>query len=189
MSCISEFNSAASGAVAALENDGYVWRAVDQQNGTSTEWNLSWVDSDTTAGWLKFSVSGAGENLNCEFIAKGTFDESITHNRDSIPKALPLHDIETRLMDSQRYPALTGPEALFTGSGLHDTTSVGYLVVVPGTGFGIDLSDLLDTSGATTVDLQRTWEDNGKDRSFSLLVDATDGRLIGWTDLSVEELG
>jgi hypothetical protein len=84
---------------------------------------------------------------------------------------------------------LTDPEALFTGSGLHDTTSVGYLVVVPGTGFGIDFSDLLDTSGATTVDLQRTWDDNGKDRSFSLLVDATDGRLIGWTDLSVEELG
>lgn len=189
MTCISEFNSAASGAVAALENDGYVWRAVDQQNGTATEWNLSWVDSDTTAGWLKFSVSGTDENLNCEFIAKGTFDESITHNRDSIPKALPLHDIEARLMDSQRYPELTGPEALFTGSGLHDTTSVGYLVVVPGTGFGIDFSDLLDTSGATTVDLQRTWDDNGKDRSFSLLVDATDGRLIGWTDLSVEELG
>lgn len=189
MTCISEFNSAASGAVAALENDGYVWRAVDQQNGTATEWNLSWVDSDTTAGWLKFSISGADENLNCEFIAKGTFDESITHNRDSIPKALPLHDIEARLMDSQRYPELTGPEALFTGSGLHDTTSVGYLVVVPGTGLGIDFSDLLDTSGATTVDLQRTWDDNGKDRSFSLLVDATDGRLIGWTDLSVEELG
>ena len=189
MTCISEFNSAASGAVAALENDGYVWRAVEQQNGTATEWNLSWVDSDTTAGWLKFSVSGADENLNCEFIAKGTFDESITHNRDSIPKALPLHDIEARLMDSQRYPELTGTDALFTGSGLHDAVSMGYLVVVPGTGFGIDFSDLLDTSGATTVDLQRTWDDGGKDRSFSLLVDATDGRLIGWTDLSVEELG
>jgi len=26
------------------------------------------------------------------------------------------------------------------------------------------------------------------DRSFSLLADATDGRLIGWTSLSVEEL-
>ena len=91
-------------------------------------------------------------------------------------------------MDNQRYPALTGPNALFTGSGLHDTTRVGYLVVVPGTGFGIDFSDLLDTSGATTVDLQRQWEDGGKDRSFSLLADGTDGRLIGWTSLSVEEL-
>ncbi len=188
MTCISEFNSVASGAVAALENDGYVWRAIDKQNGTATEWNISWVDSDTTAGWLNFAVSGAGDGRNCEFIAKGTFDESITHNRDSIPKALPLHDIEARLMDAQRYPDLTGPDALFTDDGLHDTTRVGYLVVVPGTGFGIDFSDLLDTSGATTMDLQRTWEDGNKDRSFSLLVDATDGRLIGWTELSVEEL-
>ena len=188
MTCIDEFSGVASGAVTALENDGYVWRAVNEQNGTATEWNLSWVDSDTTAGWLKFAVSGAEGALTCDFIAKGTFDDSITHNRDSIPKALPLHDVEARLMDDQRFPALTGPNALFTGSGLHDTTRVGYLVVVPGTGFGIDFSDLLDTSGATTVDLQRQWEDGGKDRSFSLLADGTDGRLIGWTSLSVQEL-
>ena len=188
MTCISEFSGVASGAVTALENDGYVWRAVDQQNGSATEWNISWVDSDTTAGWLHFSVSGDSGDQTCTFIAKGTFDESITHNRDSIPKALPLHDIEARLLDAQRYPDLTGPDALFTGGGLHDSTSMGYLVVVPGSGFGIDFSDLLDTSGATTVDVQRQWEENGNDRSFSLLVDGTDGRLIGWTSLSVEEL-
>ena len=188
MTCISEFSGVASGAETALENDGYVWRAVDQQNGSATEWNISWVDSDTTAGWLHFSVSGDSGDQTCTFIAKGTFDESITHNRDSIPKALPLHDIEARLLDAQRYPDLTGPDALFTGGGLHDSTSMGYLVVVPGSGFGIDFSDLLDTSGATTVDVQRQWEENGNDRSFSLLVDGTDGRLIGWTSLSVEEL-
>ena len=188
MTCISEFSGVASGAVTALENDGYVWRAVDQQNGSATEWNISWVDSDTTAGWLHFSVSGDSGDQTCTFIAKGTFDESITHNRDSIPKALPLHDIEARLLDAQRYPDLTGPDALFTGGGLHDSTSMGYLVVVPGSGFGIDFSELLDTSGATTIDVQRQWEENGNDRSFSLLVDGTDGRLIGWTSLSVEEL-
>ena len=188
MTCISEFSGVASGAVTALENNGYVWRAVDQQNGSATEWNISWVDSDTTAGWLHFSVSGDSGDQTCTFIAKGTFDESITHNRDSIPKALPLHDIEARLLDAQRYPDLTGPDALFTGGGLHDSTRMGYLVVVPGSGFGIDFSDLLDTSGATTVDVQRQWEENGNDRSFSLLVDGTDGRLIGWTSLSVEEL-
>ena len=38
-------------------------------------------DSDTTAGWLKFAVSGE-EGATCEFIAKGTFDDSIAHNRD-----------------------------------------------------------------------------------------------------------
>ena len=44
MTCIGEFNGVASGAVTA-ENDGCMWRAVNEQNGTSTEWNLSWVDS------------------------------------------------------------------------------------------------------------------------------------------------
>ena len=62
-------------------------------------------------------------------------------------------------------------------------------MVVPGSGFGIDFSDFLDTSGATTVDVQRQWDDGNKDRSFSLLADASDGRLIGWTSLSTEELG
>jgi hypothetical protein len=92
-------------------------------------------------------------------------------------------------MDDQRFPDLTGPLALYDGNGPHESTSMGYLVVVPGTGFGIDFSDLLDTSGATTVDVQRQWEDGNKDRSFSLLADASDGRLIGWTSLSTEELG
>lgn len=189
MACLDGFSSVASGAVSALENDGYVWRAVDTQNGSKTSWNLSWVATDTTAGWVNFDVSGRADDLVCEFVSKGTFDESITHNRDSIPKVLPMHEIEAILMDSQRHAVLTGSSALYTSSGPHDSTSTGYLVVVPGSGFGIDFSDLLDTSGATTIDVRRTWTDGAKDRSFSALVDGTDGRLIGWTSLSVEELG
>ncbi|MDP6199297.1 MAG: SAP domain-containing protein [Candidatus Poseidonia sp.] len=187
MTCLDNFSSAASGAVTALENDGYVWRAVDAQNGSATDWNISWVATDATAGWLLFSVSGTvSEGLTCEYIAKGTFDDTVAYNRESIPEVLPLHDIESRLMDAQRFPSLTGPEALFDASGSHPETRMGYLVVVPGTGFGIDFGDFLDTNGATTVDVQRSWEDGGADRSFSLLVDATDGRLIGWTSISVE---
>ena len=33
MTCLDNFSSTASGAVTALENDGYIWRAVDAQNG------------------------------------------------------------------------------------------------------------------------------------------------------------
>ena len=189
MVCLDDFSSAASGAVTALENDGYVWRAVDALNGTATEWNISWVATDSTAGWLVFSVTEASDGgLDCEYIAKGTFDDTVAYNRESIPEVLPLHAVEDRLMNSQRFPALTNSEALFSSSGLHPETRIGYLVVVPGTGFGIDFGNLLDTSGATTVDVQRSWEDNGADRTFSALVDATDGRMIGWTSLSVKEL-
>ncbi len=187
MTCLSEFSGDASGAVTALENDGYVWRAVDSKNGTATEWNISWVAYDSTAGWLRFAVSGdETDGLTCTFLAKGTFDDSITYDRDAIPKVLPLEAIEQRVMNDQRFPALTGPEALFSSSGYHAETSIGYLVVVPGSGFGIDISSILDADGATTVDLQRQWEEGAVDHRFSLLVDATDGRLIGWTAFEVE---
>jgi hypothetical protein len=126
--------------------------------------------------------------LTCEFLAKGTFDDAITHNREAIPEVLPLEAVEARLMDSARYPALTGAEALFSSTGANEGTTMGYLVVVPGTGFGIDIGDFFDTSGATTVDVQRQWETDSITHQFSLLADATDGRLIGWTKLTAQEL-
>ena len=109
----------------------------------------------------------------------------MTHDRDAIPEALPLEAVEQRIMDAQRFPALTGPDALFSSDGYHDQTTIGYLVVVPGSGLGIDFGDFFDTTGATTVDIQRQWEEDGVDHRFSLLVDGTDGRLIGWTLLEV----
>ena len=186
MTCVPEFSLDASGAVEALDSrDGYVWRAIDTNNGSATEWNISWVANDNSAGWLLFSVAGSVDDLTCSFIDKGIFDDTVAHDRDAIPEALPLEAVEQRIMDAQRFPALTGPAALFTSDGYHDETQIGYLVVVPGSGLGIDFGDFFDTTGATTVDVQRQWEENGVDRRFSLLVDGTDGRLIGWTLLEV----
>ena len=186
MTCVDEFSLDASGAVEALDSrDGYVWRAIDTNNGSATEWNISWVANDNSAGWLLFSVAGSVDDLTCTFIDKGIFDDTVAHDRDAIPEALPLEAVEQRIMDAQRFPALTGPAALFTSDGYHDETQIGYLVVVPGSGLGIDFGDFFDTTGATTVDVQRQWEENGVDRRFSLLVDGTDGRLIGWTLLEV----
>lgn len=186
INCVSEIGSLASGANSALDNDGYIWRAIDQPNGTATEWNLSWVATDNTAGWVLFSVEGEyPQNLSCEYIAKGVFDDSITHNRDSIPEVLPLEAVESRLMNQQRFPALQGDEALFTtGGALHDETRMGYLVVVPGSGFGIDIADLFDSvTGASTVDVQRGWDSDGWNNQFSLVADASDGRVVGWTHI------
>ena len=183
INCIDEFGSAASGANAALDDGGYIWRAQNELNGSATEWNVSWVATDSSAGWLLFSISGeVNEDLNCEYISRGAYDESVTHNRDSIPDALPLHDMVERLRVTQRFPQLTGDEALFTSSGLHETTRVGYLVVVPGNGLGFDLSDLFDSvTGATTIDVQRSWDEPTWSHTYSLLADGTDGRVLGWT--------
>ena len=180
--CLDGFGSAASGATAALDQGGYIWRAQNDLNGTTTEWNVSWVATDDSAGWVLFAVSGEPGALNCEYIAKGAYDESVSHNRDAIPEALPLESVVERLRNEQRFPELTDEEALFTASGLHPETRVGYLVVVPGNGLGFDLSDLFDSvNGATTVDVQRSWEDPSWSNTHSVLADATDGRVLGWT--------
>ena len=34
--------------------------------------------------------------------------------------------------------------------------------------------------GACTVDMSREWTDDGWDKRFNLIADATDGRIIGW---------
>ena len=180
--CLDEFGSAASGATAALDQGGYIWRAQNDLNGTTTEWNVSWVATDDSAGWVRFAVSGEPGALTCEYIAKGAYDESVSHNRDAIPEALPLESMVERLRHAQRFPELTGEEAPFTASGLHPETRVGYLVVVPGNGLGFDLSDLFDSvNGATTVDVQRAWDDPSWSNTHSVLADATDGRVLGWT--------
>ncbi len=183
--CVSKMGEVPA-ANSALDNDGYIWRAIDQPNGTATEWNLSWVATDNTAGWVLFSVEGEdAQNLNCEYIDKGVFDDSITHNRESIPEVLPLEAVEARLMNQQRFPALQGNEALFTTTGtLHEETRMGYLVVVPGSVFGIDITRLSkDVKGASTVDVQREWDSDGWNNQFSLIADASDGRVVGWTHL------
>ena len=190
MTCMDEFGSEASGATTALSENGYVWRALNQKNGSATEWNISWVATDNTAGWVLFSVTGDASSLQCEYLSRGAYDDSVTHNRESIPQVLPLEQLESRLMNQQRFGALTGDEALFTSTGLHDDTRIGYLVVVPGSGFGFDITDIFDSvTGATTIDMPRQWDDGDWSHTFSLLADGTDGRVVGWTHLTVMEAG
>ena len=103
MTCISEFNGVASGAVQPWKTTAMF--GVPLTNKTEQHRMEPLVGRfghhRRLAEIFGFRQRDA---LTCEFISKGTFDESITHNRDSIPKALPLHDIEASLMDDQRYP-------------------------------------------------------------------------------------
>lgn len=182
MQCFDHFQSAASGATAALDDGGYIWRAIDTNLGATTQWNVSWIATDESAGWVKFNVTGEVSSENCDFDSKGVYDDSVSHNRDFIPKVLNISNIESNLLDSNRYPELSGENSLFTSSGaFHPETRVGYLVVVPGSGINSIFSNIGDaTDGATTVDFSREWESNGLDNRFNLVVDATDGRLVGW---------
>ena len=180
--CLDYLQTSASGAVAALDDGGYVWRAIDQQYATSTQWNISWIATDDIAGWVTFNVTGTPSQDNCQFDKKGSYDETVSYNREFIPKVLNISTIEGSLLDSTRFPMLTSDQGLFTNAGnYHLETRVGYLVVVPGSGINTILTNIGDaTDGASTVDISRDWTEDGWNKRFNLIADATDGRIIGW---------
>ena len=180
--CLDYLQTSASGAVAALDDGGYVWRAIDQQYATSTQWNISWIATDDIAGWVTFNVTGTPSQDNCQFDKKGSYDETVSYNREFIPKVLNISTIEESLLDSTRFPMLTSDQGLFTNAGnYHLETRVGYLVVVPGSGINTILTNIGDaTDGASTVDISRDWTEDGWNKRFNLIADATDGRIIGW---------
>ena len=186
MQCFDYIGGSASGAKAALDDGGYIWRGLDQRTGASTQWNVSWVALDDTSGWVLFELTGEPTSDNCTYLDKGSFEELASHNRESIPAMANISTLEERLSDTQRYPQLTGSEAIFDTSGAyHADSRVGFLVAVPGDGANDLLGQLTSTTvGATTLDLSRTWEEGIWEHTFAVAVDATDGRVVGWTKLS-----
>ena len=186
MQCFDYIGGSASGAKAALDDGGYIWRGLDQRTGASTQWNVSWVALDDTSGWVLFELTGEPTSDNCTYLNKGSFEELASHNRESIPAVANISTLEERLSDTQRYPQLTGSEAIFDASGAyHADARVGFLVAVPGDGANDLLGQLTSTTvGATTLDLSRTWEEGIWEHTFAVAVDATDGRVVGWTKLS-----
>ena len=179
--CLGYFSGEVSGATAALNDGGYIWRAIDERENGVTTWNVSWVATDNTAGWVKFSISGQANEENCNYLAKGASEE-VSYNRNSIPSALNISMMEARLMDNSRYPQLVGNDKFFTNGGdYHPETRVGYLVLVPDSGLNSFINNFVDSSsGANTVDLSRQWDTEQWSNHISLVADASDGRLIGW---------
>ena len=170
-------------------NDGeYIWRARDNRSQPGvTNWNLSWVDSDSDTGWVELEISGEPSFNNCTKIDADDSDEAIAYSRSDIPSVLSLEMIEEDLTDQFRYPVLNGPDGLFTSDGqYHPETRVGILVVTPDSEFTQWLSELDSReAGATTIDMTRTWsstDGNGVqwENTFSLAMDAHTGQVVGW---------
>ncbi len=190
-------------ANAALNDDGYIWRALNGESDLqdATRWNLSWVSGDPNSGWVELDLSGEASNTNCTYVDHGSHDESVQHSRNDIPLALNLTMIEQDLTDQIRYPIFSGPNGFFTSTGeYHPETRIGYLVVTPDS----DLTDWLNRlnngdTGATTIDLSRTWEEavfdaqtqttTNWEHSLSMLMDATNGQVVGWNLISQPILG
>ena len=186
MQCFDYIGGSASGAKAALDDGGYIWRGLDQRTGATTQWNVSWVALDDTSGWVLFELTGEPTSENCTYLDKGSFEELASYNRESIPAVANISALEERLSDTMRYPQLSGAEGVFDATGAyHEAVRVGFLVAVPGDGANDLLGQLTTTTvGATTLDLSRTWEEGIWEHTFAVAVDATDGRVVGWTKLS-----
>ena len=176
-------NTIAPGAANALENEGYIWRGTTKQtSSTVSQWNVSWVASDEQAGWVQFNLTGTPNAENCQYDKRGDLD-STAFNRESIPKTLNITSLESRLTDSSNYAVLVGDDRFFTSSGgYQNDVQVGYLIAVPGNDIGSLLSQIGDGGdGAVTLDMSKTWDEDGKTKQLNLLADAEEGRLIGWS--------
>ena len=188
MECLSDGHvSEAVAASAALSDGGYIWRARDNRSQSGvTVWNLSWVSSDPNSGWVKLELTGDASGENCTYIAHGGNDETVAHSRSDIPAVLSIEMMEEDLTDQTRYPALSGPDGLFTSSGdYHPETRIGILVVTPDSDFTDWLSVIeVGDAGATTLDITRTWNSNINgmqwENTLSLAMDARTGQLVGW---------
>jgi len=180
-----------SGLTTALDAGGYIWRAYDDRRDvTQTDWNLSWVDPADQSGWIIVEIWADGDGgSSCSIGPAGVYDaDSVKYNRDAINPTASLAEIETHLLDADAFPLLSGPNGLVGMNGrLHNDASLGYLVITPTE----DLADLLSLigrdEGTVSVDIHRGWSGDGWEDTLDLLMDATDGRIIGWTKISRSE--
>jgi len=179
IACIINQTLDAQEASAALASGGYVYRAIDDRSHGLTEWNVSWVD-DNGAGWVRVEE----RTENCSVLDKGSIggDDKPAHRRESIPTTATLQQIETRIIDPNRYPILASDIA--SGGSLSDDTSIGYLLTVPPE--ASDLLDLIDglQEGSVAVFGQREWTESGMDHTLSYGIDGETGRMVGWVKTS-----
>ena len=136
---------------------------------------MSWVDEDDDSGWLVLRSSPEG----CEIIESGSNDRgAVSWNRDSIPSTQTMSLLENRILSPERYPDIS--QFIQSGNSWNPEAEVGYrlsvtddneiLSFLPG-----DLGD-----GKVTMTATRNWEENGRDKSLDLAMDAETGEMDLW---------
>ena len=162
-------------ATQALDSGGYIWKASWSKPTGEGEWNMSWVDEDDDAGWLILRGSPDG----CDIVSSGSYERGeISWNRDSIPSTQTMSLLEQRILSPGRYPDLS--QFIQSGNSWNPEAEVGYrlsvtedneiLSFLPG-----DLGD-----GKVTMTATRDWEENGREKSLDLALDAETGEMVLW---------
>ncbi len=173
--------------ISALEVGGYIWRAIDDRSiEPITYWNLSWVDPADNSGWELIEIYENSTGDYCEIDKAGLYDsQTIAYNSNSISATNSFSELENRILDSSKFPELSGSDGIIAPNGqLDSNTKIGYLVITPTENLNEILDLIKREEGAVIFDVHRSYEQDGWDVSVELLVDATNGRIIGWTQSS-----
>ena len=99
-------------------------------------------------------------------------------NRDSIPSTQTLSLLESRILDSERYPDLS--PYVQSGESWNLEAEVGYRLSVTEDNEILSLlpGDLGD--GKVTMTAVREWQEEGREKSVDLAMDSETGEMVIW---------
>jgi len=161
----------------AIDSDGYIWQGLysyssnAESNEDFEEWNLSWVRSDETSGWAIIRQNDA-----CSFESERRNDGEITWNQEAIPSTHTLKNLESRILDTNRYEGL---------SISHDIDGINY-------GYRLSVSEESDlfsflpgdlTEGQVLVVGSREWVESNREHNINYAMDAQTGRMLAWAEV------
>ena len=161
----------------AIDSDGYIWQGLysyssnAESNEDFEEWNLSWVRSDETSGWAIIRQNDA-----CSFESERRNDGEITWNQEAIPSTHTLKNLESRILDTNRYEGL---------SISHDIDGINY-------GYRLSVSEESDlfsflpgdlTEGQVLVVGSREWIESNREHNINYAMDAQTGRMLAWAEV------
>lgn len=162
----------------AIDSDGYIWQGIYGGHGDENleEWNLSWVRSDETSGWAIVSLS----NNQCSFDDEGRNDGDITWNQEAIPSTHTLKNLESRILDVDRYQDLASS---LGSSSWFENTDYGYRLSVSEDN---DIFSFLPgelTEGQVTIIGSRKWTESNREHNINFAMDAQTGRMLAWAEI------
>ena len=162
----------------AIDSDGYIWQGIYGGHGDENleEWNLSWVRSDETSGWAIVSFS----NNQCSFDDEGRNDGDIAWNQEAIPSTHTLKNLESRILDVDRYQDLASS---LGSSSWFENTDYGYRLSVSEDN---DIFSFLPgelTEGQVTITGSRKWTESNREHNINFAMDAQTGRMLAWAEI------
>ena len=173
-------NYSGSGAAQAIQEGGYIWKAYTKpvvESVNTVEWNLSWVTEDGDSGWTVVRERDGGCGLMEDEMYDS--DESVDWNKEAIPETQTLAALESRILTSSRYPGLS--EYVVASNGVWaDDVEYGYRLSVTDQTEILDLVPVSLGDGTVNIVAQKEWTESNKDHTFNLLMDAENGRMLGW---------